>query len=415
MSAPQSLTPLLRPRAGIPAVGHTPADFAAAAVHITKGRGPIAIDTERASEFRFDDRAFLVQLRRQDSGTLVLAPESDRAEFTRHLAPVLNTAEWIVHAAMSDLPALTALGLRPRLLFDTEMAGRLAGFSHVNLAALVAEILGYQLEKGHADEYWAAWPLPEEWINYAALDVELLLELAEALTEILAEQGKLAWAEQEFAYILSQDYSIAHTPWQDVKGVGKLKHPRQRQVARALWEHREALGREHDIAPNRILSNRGLVEIATLETHSQSAIMSVLSRTRSRRHLHVPIPRAALPSAKQWVSVIRAALATPEAHWPAPVRNTFDGPAPRSVWSRSFPEAATALNQVRLLIDDLAQGINTPAENILQPSHLRELVWQATITGSLRSTEALTNHALRIGVREWQLELTLPLLTKVLV
>ncbi|MDJ0115140.1 ribonuclease D, partial [Rhodococcus erythropolis] len=68
-------------------------------------------------------------------------------------------------------------GLTPAELFDTELAGRLAGFERVGLAAIVERTLRVELRKGHGAADWSTRPLPDAWLNYAALDVEVLLEL----------------------------------------------------------------------------------------------------------------------------------------------------------------------------------------------------------------------------------------------
>ncbi|AKK03299.1 ribonuclease D [Corynebacterium epidermidicanis] len=402
------------PRDGLPSVGHTANDFRAAAHRLGAGRGPIALDTERASEFRFDDRAFLVQMRRQDTGTILLSPEHDRKAFELHVVPVLNECEWVLHAAASDLPALTDLGLVPNHLFDTELAARLAGFSHVNLGALVRELLHVDLAKGHSDENWSQWPLPDDWIAYAALDVEFLNDLAQALVEILDDQGKLGWAEEEFEYIAQQQYSLSHSDWRNLKGIGKLRTPAQLQVAHVLWQHREDLGRAYDTAPGRILSNRGLVELASAGEYTIANVSKILRTTRSRRHQQVPIARETKLSAPQWHNLIVSALAEPAHTWPKTLRPEADTPAPRSSWAREFPEAHAALNAVRALIDDLAQEVGTPAENLLQPAALRELIWHATVTHTISSRIELLEHMQRIGVRRWQIQLTAPLLERAL-
>ncbi len=84
-------------------------------------------------------------------------------------------------------------------MFDTELAARLAGFERVGLASVVELLLGFTLEKGFSAADWSTRPLPQDWLRYAALDVELLIELRELLGAELERQGKLEWAEQEFA------------------------------------------------------------------------------------------------------------------------------------------------------------------------------------------------------------------------
>ena len=75
---------------------------------------------------------------------------------------MLNGAEWIVHAAPEDLPSLADLGLHPGRLFDTALAGRIAGYNKPNLGAMVKEFCGVELEKSHGRENWSAVPLPED-------------------------------------------------------------------------------------------------------------------------------------------------------------------------------------------------------------------------------------------------------------
>src|SRR5262249_60444682 len=104
------------------------------------------------------------------------------------LAPPLADAGALIHPASRDLPCLADLGYRPRLLFDTELAGRLLGYPRVGLGTLVESVLGLALEKSHSAADWSTRPLPEEWLRYAALDVEVLVELRDALAQQLAEQ-----------------------------------------------------------------------------------------------------------------------------------------------------------------------------------------------------------------------------------
>ena len=112
--------------------------------------------------------------------------------------------EWVLHAANQDLPCLAEIGLVPTRIFDTELAARLAGLPRVGLGAVVESLLGFSLVKGHSAADWSTRPLPEEWLVYAALDVEVLVDLRDALAAILEEQGKTEWARQEFEAILGR-------------------------------------------------------------------------------------------------------------------------------------------------------------------------------------------------------------------
>ena len=135
----------------------------------------MAVDAERASGYRYSQRAYLVQLRRAGAGTFLIDPIE--LPDLSSLDEALADAEWILHAANQDLPCLAELGMRPRRLFDTELAGRLLGSERVALGTMLEQYLGISLEKGHSAADWSTRPLPHDWLVYAALDVELLIEL----------------------------------------------------------------------------------------------------------------------------------------------------------------------------------------------------------------------------------------------
>src|SRR6478735_7694298 len=203
---------------------------------------PVAIDAERASGFRYGSRAYLVQLRRPDLGTALLdpIPLGDLSILDLPLAD----SEWVLHAANQDLPCLAEVGIRPRLLFDTELAGRLAGLPRVGLGPLVEQILGLSLRKGHGAADWSTRPLPHDWLVYAALDVEVLVELRDEMEALLVRQGKLEWAHQEFAAIVAAPPAPPRVdPWRRTSGIHRIRKRRQLAVVRALWERRDEVAR----------------------------------------------------------------------------------------------------------------------------------------------------------------------------
>src|SRR5699024_8762752 len=163
------------PRAGLrelaPAAGARTGVIGA----LRSGAGPVAIDAEPASGYRYGERAYLVQVRREGAGTALIDPVpcSDLSE----LSVALSDTEMVLHAAHQDLPCLTEINLRPSRLFDTELAGRLLGYQKVGLGAMVERLLGLRLAKEHSAVDWSQRPLPKDWLRYAALDVEILVEL----------------------------------------------------------------------------------------------------------------------------------------------------------------------------------------------------------------------------------------------
>ncbi|OOK82991.1 3'-5' exonuclease family protein [Mycobacterium kansasii] len=136
---------MLRPASGMPDLSVTVGQIEAAAELLDRGRGPFAVDAERASGFRYSNRAYLIQIRRAGAGTVLIDPVSHGGEPATALQPVaevLRQDEWILHSADQDLPCLAEVGMRPSALYDTELAGRLAGFDRVNLATMVERLLG---------------------------------------------------------------------------------------------------------------------------------------------------------------------------------------------------------------------------------------------------------------------------------
>src|ERR1700733_6927978 len=130
-AAEPDVTPLLHPADGVPDLSTTAGEIKAAAEWLAGGHGPVAVYAERASGFRYSNRAYLIQIRRAGAGTVLIDPvggSGDPVEALRSIADVLSTDLWILHAADQDLPCLAEVGMRPPALYDTELAGRLAGY-----------------------------------------------------------------------------------------------------------------------------------------------------------------------------------------------------------------------------------------------------------------------------------------------
>ena len=157
----------------------------------------MAVDAERASGYRYSARAYLVQIRREGAGTLLIDPIACGGDLGE-VDAALRGVEWVLHAASQDLACLAEVGMTPDSLFDTELGGRIAGYPRVGLGPLAERLVGLRLQKGHGAADWSQRPLPAEWLVYAALDVELLVEMRELLGAELDRQGKAQWAAEEF-------------------------------------------------------------------------------------------------------------------------------------------------------------------------------------------------------------------------
>ncbi|MFV8230965.1 HRDC domain-containing protein [Mycolicibacterium fortuitum] len=396
-------TPLLSPAEGVPEVCVTAGEISSAATSLAKGSGPFAIDAERASGFRYSNRAYLVQIRRAGSGTALIDPVNHGGSPIDAMAPVadaLATDEWVLHAADQDLPCLSEIGLRPGKLYDTELAGRLAGFERVNLAAMVQRLLGLQLMKGHGAADWSKRPLPPEWLNYAALDVEVLLELRHAVAAVLEEQGKTDWAAQEFEYL--RTYVAQPTRrdrWRRTSGIHKVRNPQALAAVRELWTTRDTIARGRDIAPGRILPDSAIINAATTDpkTVEELVALPVFGGSKQRK------------SAKVWLDALARARENTD---PPEANEAQSGPPPAARWARRKPEAAARLEAARAGLAELSQRVSVPAENLITPEVVRRLCWDWRPARDVAT--AVEEFLIEANVRPWQRELTVPVLTAAL-
>src|SRR5450759_5068997 len=285
------------PAEGVPDVTVTERDLVRAAEALTAGTGPVAIDAERASGYRYGQRAYLIQIRREGSGTWLIDPIA--CPDLSSIGDVLSDVEWILHAANQDLPCLAEVGMRPTRLFDTELGGRLVGLPRVGLAAVVEHYLGLTLAKEHSAVDWSTRPLPEPWLRYAALDVEVLIQVRDLMADDLAAQKKMAWAAQEFEALTRFTGPPARLePWRHTSGLHKVRNRRGAAMVRELWQTRDAIAIETDTAPGRILSNAALVDLALRAPKTEAGIAQDGAR---------PVSRSVRRYRREWLAALRRA------------------------------------------------------------------------------------------------------------
>ncbi|KNY06960.1 ribonuclease D [Microbacterium sp. GCS4] len=363
-------------------------EFQAACAALAAGTGPVAVDVERASGFRYSQRAYLVQVFRRDAGVFLFDPPAI-GDFSA-LQAAIGDVLWVFHAASQDLPSLRELDLLPAALFDTELAARLLGHERVGLAAVVESTLGITLKKEHSAADWSTRPLPAAWLEYAALDVLHLIDVQEALEAQLEEQGKTEFAEEEFAATLTRlPKPPREDPWRRLSGLHQVRGARNLAVARSLWQAREAYAQEQDVSPGRLVPDRSLVAAVLANPQSKQALAGTkdFQGRASRTQLD-----------RWWQAMVdgRAIEELPRERVPS------DALPPPRAWADRNPEADRRLKAARPVVEAVAEELGMPTENLLTPDFLRRIAWDVPGT----TPEAIGEALAKLGARPWQIAQT---------
>ncbi len=407
-------TPLLQPVGGTPPLITTEEELSNAIEMLEAGTGAFAIDAERASGYKYSPRAYLIQIKRTGGGLHLIDPIPFHQQnpfevhpLFRELNDLLRTDEVILHASTQDLPCLREVGLNPSTLFDTELGGRIAGLPRVGLGALVESLLGISLAKEHSAVDWSSRPLPDEWLTYAALDVELLVELRSKISELLEAQGKLGWAMEEFAAILQSPPSAPRKePWRRASGIHKIRRRDQLAIIKTLWHERDTLAREADLAPGKFLSDAALLELAIhvpkTRADMEKALRPIGARSRWFEHT------------AQWLGAIRTGIAVPESHWPQ-LRAESDSMPPVKIWRDKFPAKFAPLSHARATIEAKAEELSIPPENLISPDLVRRLCWNSPEGATMKlDIDGVISSLIEQGARHWQAGIVGPLIAAAL-
>lgn len=365
------------------------ARFRAACEALAAGTGPVAVDVERASGFRYSQRAYLIQVFRRDAGVFLFDPTT--IEDFSPLQEAIGETEWVFHAASQDLPSLRERGLEPPVIFDTELGSRLLGHERVGLGAVVEQTLGITLAKAHSAADWSTRPLPASWLEYAGLDVEHLVDVRDVLVAELDEHGKTEFARQEFQAVLDREPKPPRDdPWRRLSGLHTVRGRRSLAVARSLWQAREDYAREQDVAPGRLVPDRALVAAVLADPASKQALAGVkeFNGRASRTQLD-----------RWWNAIVEGREST---DLPADRVPSDTLPPPRA-WADRNPDADRRLKAARPAVEARAEELRMPTENLLTPETLRRVAWAppAEVT-----SEAIGAALAELGARPWQIEQT---------
>ena len=362
--------------------------------NLEKDEQPYSIDAERASGFKYSQRAYLLQISSATSDIYLIDPTSIK-DLTP-LRQLLNNKSWILHAATQDLPCLFELELKPGEIFDTELAARLLSLPHVGLGGLLEDELQITLDKEHSAADWSKRPLPQDWLVYAALDVEFLHQLRKSLKQKLIDNNKLNLAQQEFKALCSwQSPGLRNDPWRRTSGMHEVRGGQDSAIVRQIWLKRDEIAQQRDIAAGRVLNDAGIVEIAAKKPKTVQELKDLASIKY----------RPAKNDAEIWFEQLQIALQLGPDQWPVKQKGAESYPAPKS-WLEKRPEAYHRLQFVKAQLHKLSEELLIPVEHLCSPDLVKKWCWDKP-TDQL---ETINDWLISQGARDWQAQNLAPVL-----
>lgn len=281
----------------------------------------VAFDTESASFHRYVDRVYLIQLS-TDHRTALVDPL--RVTDLQAIGAILADPkiEIVFHDADYDLRVLDRdYGFRARNIFDTRVAAQLAGEPAVGLGSLLARHFGVQLDKRFQRADWSVRPLTPEMIAYAADDTRYLLKLRDRLAEELERLDRRHWLDEECERLEQVRWGAGRANGDEsflrLKGAKALR-PRSLAVLERVYAWRDALARELDRAPFRVLSNHALIAIARSRPEDIQTLAGIqgVGRVTVQRH------------GRALLAAVAEGLATPSDRLPVIPRSRRPPPDP---------------------------------------------------------------------------------------
>jgi ribonuclease D len=388
--------PLLAPVGGVPELVETSESLGEVLSQLKLGSGPIAIDAERASGYKYSARAYLIQIKRKGGGLHLIDPIAvGESPYWNEISNAFADQEWIIHASTQDLACLREVGINPQIIFDTELAGRIAGCERVGLGPLTEQLLDVTLAKEHSAVDWSLRPLRPEWLNYAALDVELLIELRDEIEKLLIANKKLEWAKQDFAAILkSPPPPPRKDPWRRTSGIHKIRDLTALAIIRSLWAARNEFAKEIDLAPGRVFNDETLVLIATKPPKGFGDFKKAL--LRRTRLTSMPF--------EEWFELFEQAQQLTGEELPK-LRMPSEGlPAPK-MWQSRNPLGYARLTHARAAVLECAAENFMPAENLISPEAVRRVCWPTPPVEIADRLKFVASELAEFGARSWQIEL----------
>jgi len=268
----------------------------------------VAFDTESDSMYHFREKVCLIQIASDATGTILVDPLSGVDPGPLGAVMASPSVTKIFHGADFDITSMKRdFGWSFSNVFDTALAARFLGWPSVGLAAVILREFGHEIPKGPQTADWSVRPLPANMLEYAAGDVNYLVEIYRRMVRYLQEAGRLRWVIEESAAIADiHAASPLPAPADFLKATGACDlDGSDLAILKRLFAAREAVALKLDRPRFKVIGDDALVRMAISRPRSPAA----LERIRA-----VPRPVASHP--EPWLAAIRDGLSDPPVEIP---------------------------------------------------------------------------------------------------
>ena len=394
--SPEPPRPLLTLRDGLPPVVETDAALAEVCAAIAAGTGPVAIDAERASGYRYSTRAYLIQLRREGAGTWLIDPIA--FDDLAPLQEALEGTEWILHAATQDLPCLAEVGLRPTRCSTPSSPDGCSGYPRVGLATLVETLLGSGWPRSTRPSTGRPGRCPSPGWSTPPSTSRCSSSCATCSPPSWSRPARPTGPARSSSTWLVRASRPGSRPWRRTSGLHRVRGRRALAAVRALWETRD------EIAPQRDVTPAGSSPTPR-SSRPRWRCRPTGPRCSATKGFH---GRGAERYASRWVAALQEAPAMPEADLPTRAPRG-DGPPLPAPWAEKDPVAARRLQLGPRGDDRAGRGARRAGR---EPAHPRlpapRAVGTADDPRARRAARRGRRAAGGYGARSWQVGLTSP-------
>ena len=168
----------------------------------------VGVDTEFRRTTKDNMRLALLQINDAEEiylvDTVLIDDPKDHRSFL-----FSDSVTKIFHSCKEDIEAVYSwTGKKMVNLFDTQLAEAfLNGHYSIGYQGLVEEKIGITVDKGETRSNWIRRPLTDSQLNYAASDVDFLIELFMEQKQALTVSNKLEWHNEELDFLSSRIFS----------------------------------------------------------------------------------------------------------------------------------------------------------------------------------------------------------------